>query len=287
MRLEVLVRSRSRVGEGPHWDANNGVLLWVDILAGQFMSTDECSGKTDSISLPTLVGAVVPQQHGGWIVACREGFGTLSPAGQFAITHPILPNGHRMNDAKCDARGRLWAGSTTMAFDSGSGALHVLSDQQHRVVRTGLTLPNGIGWSPNNDQMYLVDTRTSEIYCYEFNLEDGNLGERTVLYRLAGDEGGGVLDGLCVDDEGCLWVAVWGGSRILRLSPQGDLLMVLPVPAAQPSSCAFGGKHGDRLFITSASEGLMRSADALDGSVFVVDGLGVGGPAGQAYGPGA
>ncbi|MET7330883.1 SMP-30/gluconolactonase/LRE family protein [Nonomuraea sp. NPDC005650] len=270
MRIEVAVPGRARVGEGPVWDAGTGRLHWVDIPAGHLHTSDPATGRTSSVELPTLVGAAVPRRGGGFVAATREGFATVEPDGSMTVRRAILPDGERMNDAKCDRHGRFWAGSTAMDFEPGKGALHVLMpDWTSRVVLDDLALPNGLDWSPDGRTFYLADSIAGEISAFDSEPGSTAISRRRTLFRIPARSG--MPDGLTVDAAGCLWVAVWGGDRLARISPDGDLLGEIPMPVHQPSSCAFGGPRLDVLYVTSAREGLDLPDDDPAGSVFALD----------------
>jgi len=280
----VLAAARSVVGEGPVWDAATGRLRWVDIMSGRLNSTDPDSGATESQTVPTLVGAAAPRAAGGLVLATREGFGTVDgPEGPgFRPRLDLLAPGERMNDAAVDPWGRYWAGSTTMEFTPGCGALHLLEPGwTSQVVLDGLTLPNGLGWSPDRRTFYLVDTMPGDILCFDIDPDTHLPVDRRLFHHV--DESRGIPDGLTIDATGCLWVALWGGAGVLELSPEGDELGMLEMPVQQPSSCAFGGQGLERLFVTSARDGLEVADDAPDGSLFVVDSPGVIGQPATAF----
>jgi sugar lactone lactonase YvrE len=265
-----------RVGEGPHWDAGNQRLHWVDILAGAIHTSDVTTGHTSTLSVPTSVGAAVPRRAGGFVAATAEGFATVDATGALDTRLAILPSGARMNDAKCDTSGRFWAGSTDITFRPGDGMLHVLlPDWTTDTVLVGLTLPNGLGWSPDGGTFYLVDTIEGELCAYDTAPADTSLSNRRLVRAFADEDG--MPDGLTVDSAGCLWVAMWGGSRVVRISPDGDLLTSIDLPVHQPSSCTFGGPNLNTLYVTSAREGLDLADDSPDGSVFALTDLGVDG----------
>lgn len=177
-----------------------------------------------------------------------------------------------MNDAKCDPAGRFWAGSTAIDFTPGRGALHVLeADGAHRVAVDGLILPNGLDWSPAGDVFYLADTYRHEISAWDYDVTDGALTNRRPFASFNARDG--MPDGLTIDVDGCIWVAMWGGHRVIRLDPAGKAIQTIDLPVAQPSSCMFGGPDLDTLFVTSAAEGLQLGDGALDGSVFAIAGL--------------
>jgi sugar lactone lactonase YvrE len=199
-----------------------------------------------------MVGAVVPRQAAaGFVAAVEAGFGVIID-GALQVVEATLPSPTiRMNDAKCDSRGRLWAGSTHLTFEANRGALHRWDGvQPSQVVLTGLTLPNGLGWSATDDRFYLVDSMDRVVWAFAYDADEGALSARRLLFEL-----NGVLpDGLAVDEDGCVWVAQWGGSSVVRISPTGKLIGRVPMPVSQPSSCAWAADG--TLVITSARSGL-------------------------------
>jgi sugar lactone lactonase YvrE len=284
--ITVAAVDTARVGEGPFWDAATGTLHWVDILGGAISSLAVATGERARATFPTLVGAAVPKASGGYVAATREGFAEVTATGALVTRSRVLGEGHRMNDAKCDPHGRLWAGSTQLEFAAGQGALHVLdAGWRHETLLDGLTLPNGLGWSPDGHTFYLIDSVARELNAFDVTPGGRALSGRRVLATFGEDAG--LPDGLAVDSAGCLWIAMWGGSRVVRVSPEGSVLDVVPMPVAQPSSCAFGGPGLSVLYVTSAREGLdvpPFPATAVDGSVLAVRGLGVTGLPGTRFG---
>jgi sugar lactone lactonase YvrE len=279
----MLVNAAAQVGEGPVWLVAAERLLWVDIPLGQIHSST-LDGTTATIQAPTMIGAVAPRRAGGLVAAAREGIAVTGADGHFENRLPMLASRHRMNDAKCDPQGRLWAGSTDMAFAAGMGALHVIfPDWSARTVLEGLTLPIGLGWSPDNRTFYLADTMEGVIWAFEFDPSAAALSGRRELCRFK--SGRGMPDGLCVDASGRLWVAMWGGDRVMVLSPSGEVIDEIALPVHQPSSCAFVGRNLDRLCVTSAREGLGLPDDdpAPDGSVLCLDGTGARGMSTAAF----
>jgi sugar lactone lactonase YvrE len=278
--VQVLGGLRAEVGEGPHWDADSQCLWWVDLLAGLVHCSDLKSGQATTFSVGWPVGAVVARASGGLVAADARGYSYLSPSGEVLERAQMLPVGHRMNDAKTDPAGRLWAGSTTMEFTSGEGAMHVLSPGGAvATVLTGLTLPNGLGWSPAGDTFYLVDSMQGRLRAWDFDFATGEITSPRTLVEFGGQDE--LPDGLCVDATGTIWVAIWGGSRLERYSPDGWPLGPVPMPVAQPSSCAFAGPGLDILVVTSAHRGLGDRATKLDGAL-----LGVSSPGAVGF-PGA
>lgn len=274
--VRVAVAARARVGEGPVWDPAAGRLHWVDILAGALHTSDLAAGQTTTITVPTLLGAAVPRQCGGFVGATAEGFATIGADGSFVMRVRLLADSSRMNDAKCDPQGRLWAGSTDLQFAPAEGALHVLlPDWSSRVVLTRLTQPNGLGWSPDGTVFYLIDTAERTLFAWDFSATDATLHRRRELHCFNTD---GVPDGLCVDTAGRIWVAMWGGSEVVCLGADGRILGRFEVGVEQPSSCAFVGPGLAALAVTSAREGLENAAaDTPDGSVLVLEQPAIGG----------
>jgi sugar lactone lactonase YvrE len=264
---------RSRVGEGPLWDAQSEQLRWVDILAGTVHATKVGAPQdTTAVVCPTWIGAVARRTSAGLVAATRRGFAVISADGEYEDRLPFLPKGIRMNDGACDAAGRFWVGSTDEQFAPGEGSLHVLEpDWTHRTVLSGLTLPNGLGWSPDNSTFYLVDSMRHVVRAFDFDLAAAALRNGRTFATFDPDHG--LPDGLCVDSDGAVWIAIWSGARIERYSAVGELTESVALPVAQPTSCAFGGAELATLFVTSAHEGLDVADDSLDGAVLAITGL--------------
>lgn len=267
--IRPVVRAAARVGEGPVVDPRTGRLCWVDILAGQLLQSDLGAGTTERWELGTLLGAIAPRSsHPGFAVAVSEGFG-FAVDGALVIEDPVLPDpGLRMNDAKCDPAGRLWAGSNELGFAPGQGSLHRWDGRgPSTVVRRGLTLPNGLGWTADARTMFLVDSVAGSVMRASFDVERGEVGDFEPFVTV--DDG--LPDGLAVDQEDCVWVAVWGSSCVHRYDGAGRLVQKVGMPVSQPSSCAFA--PDGTLFVTSAREGLSAerlAEEPLAGSVFAI-----------------
>jgi sugar lactone lactonase YvrE len=266
------------LGEGARWDARRGELLRVDILAGCVYRdrVDEDGGLVPvrSYRVPGTVGAIAPVDgDDGWLLAAGRGFVYLRPDGSHRTLVEVAPAGTRMNDAACDPQGRLWAG--TMADDqhAGGGALYRLDRTgQTELVLDGLTISNGLGWSPDGSEMYLVDSGPRTIHAFVFDAGRGEISKGRVLVSLAKEVGS--PDGMTVDADGDLWVAVYGGGRVHHYSPDGELQEVLTVPARQSTCCAFAGPGLERLYVTTATEGWsdeQRRADPAAGLVYRLD----------------
>ncbi|MFB6782379.1 SMP-30/gluconolactonase/LRE family protein [Streptomyces sp. NPDC056352] len=281
--ITVAIPGEARVGEGPFWDSETGQLTWVDILAGRVHTADPAVPRPHTLTLPTFVGAAVPKASGGYVAATTEGFTDVRADGTWTTRLAVLPPGRRMNDAKCDSQGRLWAGSCAMDFATGRGALHVLApDWATQPVLDGLTQPNGLGWSPDGRTFYLIDTVAHEVNAFDVLPDRLAPTRRRTLARFP--EAAGVPDGMTVDSDGCLWIAMWRGGRLFRLSPDGGVLAEVPLPVDQPTSCTFGGPDLDVLYVTTAREGLGPGPAGPAGSVLAVRGLGVRGMPAHRFG---
>ena len=273
------------LSEGPRWHAERQELLWVDILGRQMhrgtLGADGAMQRLETITLDRHLGAVAPVAGGGYVLAAGQGFLFLDDAGEIReLAQPEAGRTDvRMNDGACDAQGRFWAG--TMAYDesSGAGTLYRLElDGSCTTVLTGLTISNGIGWSPDGTTMYLNDSGTACIYAFRFDGGTGAISERRTLVQVS--EAGVAPDGLTVDEEGGIWVALWLGGAVNRYGPDGSLQASIELPVERPTSCAFGGPDRSTLFVTTARVDLDEAALARQpeaGRVFAIDGLGVRG----------
>jgi sugar lactone lactonase YvrE len=231
------------------------------------------------------VGAAKPRAGGGLVVNLRDGVGLYDAPGDggapgaFRWLHHEPVAGRRANDAAVAADGALWAG--TMRYDTapGGGTLaRIAADGSVTTVLPDVTISNGTGWSPDGRLMYYVDTPTRRVDVFDvLDVEDGGarVGGRREFAVI--EEGAGDPDGLTVDADGCVWVALWEGGAVRRYTPSGDLDLVLDLPVHLPTACAFGGRDLTDLYITTARVGL-DAPHPLSGSVLVVPGAGQGLP---------
>lgn len=276
LTAEPVVAATAEVGEGPLWDERAGRLLWVDIPAGTLHRSHPATGSDVALQTGAMLGAVALRTGGdGWAAAVQDGFALIAADGAATPTHSVCaaPD-RRMNDAKVDPAGRFWGGSTAMDPVAGAGELHCWAGDRATTVWSGLALPNGLGWSPDGSRFYLADSVDGVVWAASFDVASGALGARRELLRVEAAEG--LPDGLCVDLDGCIWLALWGGRQVRRLAPDGRLLAVVDVPVSQPSSCALA--PDGTLFVTSARAGLDAATLAREphaGSVFALD-AGVG-----------
>jgi sugar lactone lactonase YvrE len=259
--VEIVFEARATIGEGPVWDAREGVVWWVDITRNLIHRYDPGTGHDRTIDVGQAVGAVVPRASGGLALAVQDGFAVLDPkSGHLDLIAPVEKErpSNRMNDAKCDTSGRLWGG--TMAYDEapGAGAFYRL-DTDHSVVKIldHVTCSNGIGWSPDDRVMYYIDSGAQQVDVFDYERATGNVRNRRKLITIPAETG--VPDGMAVDAQGYIWVAFWGGAAIRRFTPDGTLDRVIEIPAKQVTSCVFAGRDLTDLYITSAREGLAEA----------------------------
>ncbi|MFJ9045597.1 SMP-30/gluconolactonase/LRE family protein [Streptomyces sp. NPDC102347] len=273
LAFDVAVRAEAELGEGPTWDPATGRLLWIDILSSRLHTYDPATGRRTVRRTEQHVGAVKPRAGGGLVLNLRDGIGLLDPDGSFRWLHREPVPGRRGNDAAVAPDGSLFAG--TMRYDeaTGGGTLsRVTGDGTVTVLLDDATVSNGTGWSPDGRLMYYIDTPTRRVDVFDAG-EDGTVSGRRPLAVI--EEGAGFPDGLTVDADGCVWVALWDGAAVRRYTPSGELDRVIELPVPRVTACAFGGPALTDLYITTARVGL-TAPHPLAGSLLVVPGAGKG-----------
>ena len=274
VKAEVAYPCRSVVGEACTWDPAARVLYWVDILDRKVYCFHPRSGSNTGWDVPAHVGCAAPREGGGLVLALQTGFALLDlesgEVSSVADPEADLP-GNRFNDGKCDPQGRFWAGTMAYALTPGAGSLYCL-DQDHKVTTgiRGVTLSNGLCWNQDSSRFYFIDSATSRVQGYEYHAGSGDIAHGYTVAEIPAEMG--VPDGMAIDEEGYLWVALWGGGKVIRIDPDtGSVVFEVLVPADQVTCAAFGGESLDQLYITTAD--YQRSAhDAqrqpLAGSLF-------------------
>jgi sugar lactone lactonase YvrE len=265
--LADAVEAPAELGEGPVWDAAHEELIWVDIDRGLVHRRSRRHGDR-TLDAGQPVGCAVPRAGGGLALALRDGFALVAPGeDEVRLVAPVERDraDARMNDGACDSRGRFWAGTMSLAGDTRAAALYRL-DPDLRVTRvlSGISVSNGIGWAPDSSVLYHVDSPRRRIDAYEFDEAGGAIGARRSAIQVPADLG--TPDGLAVDAEGGIWIALWGGSAVVRFSPEGERYERLRLPVANVTSCCFGDRDLGTLFVTTAARG--AAEDALAGALF-------------------
>ena len=272
VRAEQITAPLALHGEGPCWLARTGELAWVDMLAGRVLATSLAGGTTRAIDIPGPVAAIVrPRAGGGLVVATETGVALLDENDDPTILCEVFEEpGIRMNEGGCDPQGRFWCG--TMAYDmrDGAGTLYrVEPDGSFATALAGVTISNGLGWSPDGATAFYVDSTSQRIDTFAFDGASGELGERRCFTEI--EPSLGLPDGLAVDSEGGVWLALWDGGGVHRYAPDGTLDAVVPLPCGRVTACAFGGDNLSQLFITTSRLELPDGVDPAGGSLFRCD----------------
>jgi sugar lactone lactonase YvrE len=272
---EVFLEAQATLAEGPIWDHRKGELCWVDILDGRVWAVGRDGAALRSIEVGQAVGFVALRQAGGLVAGMRDGFGVIDQSWRtvgLTVAVEAQDRSTRMNDGACDPRGRVFGG--TMAFDEspGRGNLYRL-DPDWTVTRVlhGVSISNGIDWSPDGTLMYYVDSPTRRVDVFDYSEETGAISNRRTFVEL--DAQRGMPDGLCVDSAGDLWVALWGGGAVAHFDREGRFVEAYELPASNVSACCFGGADYESLFITTAKHHLDAAELARQphaGDLFVV-----------------
>jgi sugar lactone lactonase YvrE len=270
VRAEQVTGPVAYHGEGPVWSERWGGLRWVDMLAGDilFLVAD---GTINRRHVGTIAAALRPRQQGGAVIGVERGFALEEADGTLKHLDELWSDTNvRMNEGGCDPDGRFYCGS--MAYDQrpGAGALYRLDpDGSVHVVLENVTISNGLEWSPDGSRAYYNDSPTQRIDVFDYEVESGLSGGRPFAEVPAE---AGLPDGLTVDEEGGVWVALYGGGSVRRYTPDGMLDYMIEVPAKQVTACTFGGSGLDQLFITTSREDLKPGEDPLAGSLFRASG---------------
>ena len=256
--------AQAGLAEGPHWWAEKGVFLWVDIEASRVGLFDPVARSNRFLDLPSHVGAVVPTTAGDLVAATAQGFVRLDPdSGVVTALHDPEPgrSEHRFNDGKCDPWGRFWAGTMAYDFSPGAGSLWRLNnDFSCSLQWQELTISNGLSWSLDRRFLYLIDSPTLTVMAFPLTSTGGLADHPTTCITIPA-EWDALPDGMCIDAEGKLWIALFGGSAVTRWDPQdGRLMQTVELPCCQVTSCCFGGPDLDQLLITTARRGLDAQA---------------------------
>lgn len=256
-------------GEGVIWDPSAGVVRWVDMLAGDVLTLASPGAGVSRLHVGDVAAAIRPRRTGGLVIAVERGFALMDEdaseprhLGELWADRTI-----RMNDGACDPQGRFYCGS--MAYDAaaGRGALFRLDpDGTVSMVLERVTISNGLAWTADGALVYYVDSATNRVDAFDFEQERGLLTNRRPAVQIGADEG--TPDGITIDAEGFIWVAMWGGSAVHRYAPNGKLDGIVRLPARQVTSCTFGGPRLDELYVTTSRLGLSGDDDPEAGALF-------------------
>ncbi len=275
-KVQLVIDSKSDLGEGAIWNYKTGELYWINITGKILNIYNPKTGNNKELFTGQMIGTVVPAESGQVLVALQNGIYSLDPmtGTKKLIVDPEedIPT-NRFNDGKCDPSGRFWAGTLSLKGESGAAALYRIDPDSsvHKMIEN-VSISNGIVWSGDFKKMYYIDTPTQKVMGYDYDNETGDISNPSVVVNVPSEMGS--PDGMTIDEEGNLWVALWGGSAVGCWNPKtGELIRKIEVPAKNVTSCAFGGDDLGTLYITTArqatsDEELKNFPDA--GSVFKV-----------------
>lgn len=278
----------AELGESPRWDATAGVVQWVDILGGKIHRT-AVDGTTETVSLSPPVTVALPAGGRTALAGLGRRLALVDlddPARERTLAEVPAPDTVRLNDAACDPAGRVWAGTMDNQQAPGAGALYRLDGHGLAEVVSGTTISNGLDWSPDGGVFYFIDTPTLRIDAFDFDADAGALHDRRPFVDVSAT--GGRPDGLCVDADGGVWVALVRIGEVHRYDADGTLSHVVSLPVTRPTACAFGGPDLTTLYVTTALERLTddeRAAQPLAGRLFAASGGGARGLPDRPYPP--
>ena len=289
MKIDLALRWPSEVGEGPIWDYQSRELIWIDVTQGELHRFQPDSGENRTVSIGKHLGAVGLYSRSHLVAAVRDGFALIEKSsGELTYLNQMLDDGEiRFNDGKCDPVGRFVAG--TMRYEPTPKTASLYSCDIRGNVREILPhvgLSNGLCWNLSGKVLFYIDTLTKEIAQFDYELDSGEIGNRKVIYKFSDNDGS--PDGMTIDNLGRLWIAIWGGWRVVCIDQKGNLIQEVKLPVSQPTSIAFGGEDLCTMFVTSARFRLSESDLSIEpfaGSVFAID-VGVSGVKEPIFGTG-
>jgi sugar lactone lactonase YvrE len=280
MKIEKVGDIICTLGEGPVWNQETESIFWVDILQGNIHQYCNTTKEYKSLNTGQMVGSICLHTSHQLIAALENGFATIDLENEI-ITHIADPENdlteNRFNDGKCDPAGRFWAGTMNKSGGHPTGNLYMLDrDFSVRKIKSGLHVSNGLAWSVDQNTFYLIDTFQRNVLAFDYDQRTGNLTKEREIIKIP--TAMGKPDGMTIDAEGMLWICLWDGWKVTRWDPAtGDLLSSFELPASRVTSCTFGGKNLDDMYVTTARVGL--PADELSnqpfaGSLFVIKNCG-------------
>lgn len=283
MNIRAISDVVSDLGEGPIWSPQTNCVTWTDITQNKFHTADLDTGATQTFSAPSMLGAIAHTRGGDYIAATQEGFAHVSIDGKFSALHSFLAADMRMNDGKVDPVGRFWAGSLALTFEKNRGSLYVLEkDGSYLSVLDNLTLSNGMGWSPDSDFFYYIDSIPGVLKRFDYEAVHGRISNPVDLITF--DTSKGIPDGMSVTADGKIAVALWDGGRVEIFEPSGKKISEIKLDVSRPTSCTFGGADGNVLIVTTASQGIEPDKEPLAGKILAVTGTGLSGLPPHRYG---
>lgn len=280
--IECVVEAKNTLGEGVIWNPKEKALYWLDSQGRpRIQRLDPKTGKIRTWDMPDEIGSMVFREKGGVIAGLKSGFYLIDLATNsvelLRDPEPDLPD-NRLNDGKCDRAGRYWCGSLDNTGGTNGKLYRVDHDLSIHRMETGVTISNGIGWSPDNKTMYYASTRGDVCWAYDFDLATGSIANRRTFIDTRGKPG--KVDGATVDADGCYWCALVWGWEIARFDPTGKPMETVRLPVQHPTMCSFGGENLDILYVTTTRKFLKpedEPAQPLAGALFAIHDTGAKG----------
>lgn len=274
IQAEMVLRQNALLGECPVWDERQNHLYWVDILSGNLFRYEPRQGKNFAYDIGEHIGSFALREKEGAVLALKSGFAYFdfqsNRVEQIMNPESHLSN-HRFNDGKCDPAGRFWAGTLSYDVAEGAGSLYMLNPgNQIETKLKDLTIPNGMAWDTGRNAFYFIDSPDRKIYRFEFNHSSGEIANRSVLFEFPSS--GSLPDGMTIDSDGHLWVALYNGYKVVRINPDSaEIVFEVNLPVPKVTSCTFGGRNLNELYITTAREHMTENEIAnapLSGALF-------------------
>jgi L-arabinonolactonase len=280
MKITQVETHRCIIGEGPVWDVAEQALYFIDVLGKKVLRFDPASGESCDWDVPDIIGSMALRRGGGALVALTNGVHTLdfeSGACAMLATSSDLNDMVQLADGKVDRRGRFIVGSSDRSMKEARGKLYALgADAMLREIDNDICLSNGPCWSPDDTILYHSDSIRNTVFTYDYDIDTGTAANRR--FFASTENLGGIPDGATIDTDGCMWMAICEGQKVVQFRPDGGIERVIDMPVKCPASVMFGGAALDQLYVTSLSPAFLgREAAPLDGCTFVIEGLGVTG----------
>lgn len=254
LKAELALDARATLGECIRWDARDRLIYWIDIPGKKMHRYDPASGRDDNVDLPQEMGCFAQDERGGFIAGMRSGYARIEGFGGdiTLLTSPDYdPAKARFNDGRCDAVGRFWAGTMWEPRDKAGATVYCLeTDGRFSAKANPVVLSNGITFSLDNTTFTLADTPNHVLWAFDYDIDDAVVSNRRVLRTF--DPPKGRPDGACVDAEGNVYIAIFAGGRVEKISPKGELLAVIEMPVPNITCCTFAGDDLQTLYITTA-----------------------------------
>ncbi len=275
-KLQTVFDIRAEHGEGPVWDPVEQELYWVDLIQGKYYKGKLASGEVEMHYVGQPLGVLALRRKQGLVMAVRDGFALWHEDARHLRLIDASPGFDnpdiRFNDGAVDPAGRFFAGTMEWTGSAPVGKLYRLDpDFSITLLEENIYITNGMGWSPDRNSYYLIDTLRHVLYAYDYDLTTGNITNRRNHIRFSGEE---LPDGMTIDSEGCFWIAFYGGGKVCRFDPEGKKMMEVLLPVSHPTSCCFGGPERKTLFITTSQITLsdrQKSDAPLAGRLFALE----------------